>query len=133
MGRNAEPLGFLVLRLRMQSRLAVYFWEGSRALLEWALTRTISGLRKQATHKGDQRLPVAMMIGAYGGDHIGDAAILGGVLFRIHARHDPSGAVLMSQATRPWGAPDGMLDTPVGRNRRQEYLEGQRGSPGGVC
>ena len=61
--------------------------EGSRAVLEWASTKICSGFEeKHATRKGNQ-LPAAMMIGAYGGDHIGDAAILGGVLLRFKARH----------------------------------------------
>jgi hypothetical protein len=59
-----------------------------------------------------QRLPVAMMIGAYGGDHIGDAAILGGVLFRIHAAwHQPCGSD--ESASRPYPPSIRMLDTPV--------------------
>ena len=54
-----------------------------------------------------------MMIGAYGGDHIGDAAILGGVLFQIHARHGTSRAVLMSQRPDHTRHLVRMLDTPV--------------------
>jgi polysaccharide pyruvyl transferase WcaK-like protein len=87
--------------------------EGSRAVLEWASTKMCSGFeRKHAARKGD-RLPVAMMIGAYGGDHIGDAAILGGVLLRFKARHGTRRAYLMSQRPDHTQHLVRMLDTPV--------------------
>lgn len=37
-----------------------------------------------------------VIIGAYGGDHVGDAAILGGVLFALHARYGVKTALLLS-------------------------------------
>jgi polysaccharide pyruvyl transferase WcaK-like protein len=87
--------------------------EGSRAVLEWASTKICSGFEeKHATRKGNQ-LPAAMMIGAYGGDHIGDAAILGGVLLRFKARHGTRRAYLMSQRPDHTQHLVRMLDTPV--------------------
>lgn len=66
-------------------------------------------------HSGgeDPRMPFVLLIGAYGGEHIGDAAILGGVLYRIHKRHGTSRAILMTQ--RPYHTRHliPMLDVPV--------------------
>jgi polysaccharide pyruvyl transferase WcaK-like protein len=42
------------------------------------------------------RLDSAVIIGAYGGDHIGDAAILGGTLLGLHRRHGITRATVMS-------------------------------------
>jgi polysaccharide pyruvyl transferase WcaK-like protein len=41
-------------------------------------------------------LPRIVAIGAYGGDHIGDAAILGGVLLTLHRRHGTASATVCS-------------------------------------
>jgi hypothetical protein len=54
-----------------------------------------------------------LVIGAYGGDHIGDAAICGGVLRRLHERHGTSRAILMSQRPAHTSRLAGMLETPV--------------------
>lgn len=61
----------------------------------------------------DPKIETALLIGAYGGEHIGDAAILGGVLLRIHARHGTRRAILMTQ--RPYHTRHliPMLDVPV--------------------
>ncbi|SLN75912.1 polysaccharide pyruvyl transferase family protein [Ruegeria meonggei] len=61
----------------------------------------------------DPRMPHVLLIGAYGGEHIGDAAILGGVLYRIHKRHGTTRAILMTQ--RPYHTRHliPMLDVPV--------------------
>jgi len=58
-------------------------------------------------------MPFVLLIGAYGGEHIGDAAILGGVLHRIHTRHGTTRAILMTQ--RPYHTRHliPMLDVPV--------------------
>ncbi|MCA8890218.1 MAG: hypothetical protein KDA46_15385, partial [Parvularculaceae bacterium] len=45
----------------------------------------------------DARFAKVLLIGAYGGEHIGDAAILGGVLFRLNRKHGVSNAILMTQ------------------------------------
>jgi polysaccharide pyruvyl transferase WcaK-like protein len=60
-----------------------------------------------------ERLNSVVIIGAYGGDHIGDAAILGGTLLGLHKRYGISRATVMS------GRPDHTrkladgLSTPV--------------------
>ena len=61
----------------------------------------------------DPSMPFVLLIGAYGGEHIGDAAILGGVLHRIHARHGTTRAILMTQ--RPYHTRHliPMLEVPV--------------------
>lgn len=70
--------------------------DGDRALLKWARAMAPKPGRAQAIPQGAQ-LPVVLVIGAYGGDHIGDAAILGGVLLRVHRKHGTKKAILMSQ------------------------------------
>ena len=62
---------------------------------------------------GDLQIPAAMLIGAYGGEHIGDAAILGGVLHRIHARHGTRRAILMTQRPNHTRHLIPMLEVPV--------------------
>jgi polysaccharide pyruvyl transferase WcaK-like protein len=54
-----------------------------------------------------------VLIGAYGGDHIGDAAIVGGVLRRLNARHGTERAVLMSQRPTHTRHLVEMLDAPA--------------------
>jgi molybdenum cofactor biosynthesis enzyme MoaA/polysaccharide pyruvyl transferase WcaK-like protein len=44
----------------------------------------------------DQKIRRVVIIGAYGGEHVGDAAILGGVLRRLHERHGVEEAVVAS-------------------------------------
>ena len=70
--------------------------DGDRALLKWARAKAPRPGRSEPIAKGAP-LPVVLVIGAYGGDHIGDAAILGGVLLRVHRRHGTKKAILMSQ------------------------------------
>lgn len=69
--------------------------------------------RRPAGNATDPQIETALLIGAYGGEHIGDAAILGGVLLRIHARHGTRRAILMTQ--RPYHTRHliPMLDVPV--------------------
>jgi polysaccharide pyruvyl transferase WcaK-like protein len=54
-----------------------------------------------------------LVIGAYGGDHIGDTAIFGGVLLRIHERHGTTDAILVSQRPEHTRRLAAMLDVPV--------------------
>ena len=58
-------------------------------------------------------LPRVMLIGAYGGEHIGDLAILGGVLKRLHERNETRDAVLMTQRPAHTRHLVDMLDSPV--------------------
>ncbi len=68
--------------------------------------------RKDSVLEGTQ-IPYALLIGAYGGEHIGDIAILGGVLHRIHRRYGTSRAILMTQRPPHTRHLVPMLDTPV--------------------
>jgi polysaccharide pyruvyl transferase WcaK-like protein len=54
-----------------------------------------------------------LLIGAYGGEHIGDAAILGGVTFRIHQRYGATDAILMSQRPAHTRHLIPMIETPL--------------------
>lgn len=60
-----------------------------------------------------QEMPYVVLIGAYGGEHIGDAAILGGVLERIHAQHGTKRAILMTQRPTHTRHLMPMLEVPV--------------------
>ncbi|MGV6850111.1 MAG: polysaccharide pyruvyl transferase family protein [Marinibacterium sp.] len=75
------------------------------------------------TPRPDAQMENVLLIGAYGGEHIGDGAILGGVLYRIHARHGTKRAILMTQ--RPYHTRHliPMLDVPVDV-QVQEYTPG---------
>ncbi|MDB4973028.1 MAG: hypothetical protein JWN48_1369 [Myxococcaceae bacterium] len=53
------------------------------------------------------------IIGAYGGDHVGDAAILGGVVLGLHARYGVSTATVMSHRPAHTRRLIAGLDTPV--------------------
>lgn len=77
------------------------------------LAAGLKGLKPSAKMTNDPAMPFVLLIGAYGGEHIGDAAILGGVLRRINARHGTVRAILMTQ--RPYHTRHliPMLDTPV--------------------
>lgn len=85
--------------------------EGQKALLNWAITQA-TGHGRPADGAGRQ-LPSVLLIGAYGGEHIGDIAILGGVLFRIHRRYGTTRAILVSQRADHTRHLVPMLDTPV--------------------
>lgn len=84
-----------------------------RVGIEGHLRAGLKGFSPKAKRADDPVMKKVLLIGAYGGEHIGDAAILGGVLFRIHARHGTSEAILMTQ--RPYHTQHlmPMLDTPV--------------------
>lgn len=73
----------------------------------------LAAISPKAAEGPDPTIPHALLIGAYGGEHIGDAAILGGVLFRIHARHGTARATLMTQRPAHTRHLIKMLDTPV--------------------
>jgi polysaccharide pyruvyl transferase WcaK-like protein len=76
--------------------------------------------RAQMTARRKRRSPVrvpgqatAVLIGAYGGEHVGDAAILGGVLLRLHRSRGLRRAVVAStrpDRTRRWVS---CLELPV--------------------
>lgn len=82
---------------------------GTAGLLGHGLARLSPG----ATEGPDPAIHHALLIGAYGGEHIGDAAILGGVLFRIHQRHGTKRAILMTQRPEHTRHLVSMLETPI--------------------
>jgi polysaccharide pyruvyl transferase WcaK-like protein len=95
--------------------------EGVRGLLQWMGAKAAHRTGARRESDGARRLPTILMIGAYGGDHIGDTAILGGVLRRMHQRHGTTRAVLMSQRPAHTDHLVRMLDTPIAV-RVEEYL-----------
>ena len=88
--------------------------QGMRALGQWAGAMIVDTLRRDSRPPREKRLPCVMIIGAYGGEHIGDTAILGGVLFRVHRRYGTARAIVMSQRPNHTRHLVSMLDTPVG-------------------
>lgn len=88
-------------------------FDGTRALGHWAGALIANALRSNADAAHEKCLPCVLIIGAYGGEHIGDAAILGGVLFRIHRRYGTTRAIVMSQRPNHTRHLLPMLDTPV--------------------
>lgn len=104
----SEPGAARLLR-RARDLLEVLV-EGSRALLEWALAR-VGRPGRESSESG--ALGRVLVIGAYGGEHIGDTAILGGVLQRVHRRYGTTRAILMSQRARHTRHLVPMLETPV--------------------
>jgi len=85
-------------RLKMQAAdMSEVLLAGDRALLKWVRSQPSLTLRPPPVLGPDSRLRKVVVIGAYGGEHIGDMAILGGVLLRVHRRFGVSDAILMSQ------------------------------------
>jgi len=103
----------------LPGEVAVVIGEGLRATAEWMKT-VAGGHRRDADSM--RSLPRVLIIGAYGGEHIGDAAILGGVLLRIHRRYGTRQAILMSQRPEHTRHLVPMLDTPVSVTV-EEYLQ----------
>lgn len=99
--------------------VAGVFAEGLRAVAQWTAT-ALSGRAGRPRSLGPVSLPRVLVIGAYGGDHIGDTAIVGGVLCRIHKRYQTRSAILVSQRPAHTGRLVAMLDLPV-RIRVEEY------------
>jgi len=85
--------------------------EGSYALAQWMRARFAHPPRAGGPAAG-RPLERVLLIGAYGGEHIGDAAILAGVLFRIHRRRGTTAAIVMSQRPGHTRHLLAMLDTP---------------------
>jgi polysaccharide pyruvyl transferase WcaK-like protein len=95
--------------------------EGIRAIAHWVMT-AIAGRATPERDAGQRTLTRVLVIGAYGGDHIGDTAILGGVLLRMHRRYGTRQAILMSQRPEHTARLVAMLDIPVGVDV-QEYRQ----------
>lgn len=88
-------------------------FDGLRAVLQWTITQGTAPLRRRKRAAPNDQFIDVMIIGAYGGEHIGDAAILGGVLNRIHHRYGTTRAILMSQRPAHTHHLVRMLDVPV--------------------
>ncbi len=86
--------------------------EGIRALMRWLVPSLGAGLLNPGAPVGP-KLRHVLVIGAYGGDHIGDTAIFGGVLLRMHRRYGTQSAVLVSQRPAHTRRLVEMLDSPV--------------------
>jgi polysaccharide pyruvyl transferase WcaK-like protein len=61
----------------------------------------------------DSGIETALLIGQYGGEHVGDAAILGGVLFHLHRDYGTSKAHLLSHRPEHTQRLVNGLQTPV--------------------
>lgn len=86
--------------------------DGGRALSQWMRAAVAGRTRPRPPGEAGRRFARVLLIGAYGGEHIGDAAILGGVLFRINRRYGTTEAILMSQRPAHTRHLIPMLDTP---------------------
>ena len=94
--------------------IASVLFDGVRATAQWGVARG----KTLGRRRGDVRPPNSshhrvLVLGAYGGEHIGDTAILGGVLLRMHQRHGVAQAVLMTQRPAHTQRLVRMLDLPV--------------------
>jgi polysaccharide pyruvyl transferase WcaK-like protein/MoaA/NifB/PqqE/SkfB family radical SAM enzyme len=76
--------------------------------LSLGLRALVSILRSLLLHPlgiNDQRFSTAMIIGAYGGEHVGDAAILGGVILRLQRKFEINKIIVNSfrpDRTKRW-------------------------------
>jgi polysaccharide pyruvyl transferase WcaK-like protein len=96
--------------------------EGCRAIGQWLRTALAGKARSQRTAGAVSALPRVLVIGAYGGDHIGDTAIVGGVLLRMHHRYRTNTAIIVSQRADHTRRLVQMLDVPV-RVSVEEYRQ----------
>jgi polysaccharide pyruvyl transferase WcaK-like protein len=87
--------------------------DGVRAARQWSVAKIKRSLISKTEARTIDSLNRVAIIGAYGGEHIGDTAILGGVLTRIHQRHGVGHAVLLSQRPAHSRHLVSMLDVPV--------------------
>ena len=87
--------------------------EGLRAMGQWAITALAGKAGGRTDEERERTLPRVLVIGAYGGDHIGDTAIVGGVLLRMHRRYGTRQAILVSQRPGHTARLAAMLDVPV--------------------
>ena len=101
---NAEPELPLGVDFRQVVRV---FYRAGRALATELVTR------RRRIGKQGFCIQRPVLIGAYGGDHVGDAAILGGILLRLNAHHGVRQAVLASFRPRHTQRFVKCLDIPV--------------------
>src|SRR6185436_9916645 len=86
--------------------------DGSLAAAEWIRGGVTDLMRARPPVNAGQRFDKVLLIGAYGGEHIGDAAILGGVLLRLNRSYGTTEATVMSQRPVHTRHLLSMLDTP---------------------
>ena len=118
----AAPAATAPSRGAVLADMAGVVGEGVRALLQWLRAQAAPADPCGVAAGAPARLPRVLVIGAYGGEHIGDAAILGGVLFRMHRRFGTTHAILMSQRPHHTRHLIPMLDVPV-TVRVEEYRQ----------
>jgi polysaccharide pyruvyl transferase WcaK-like protein len=119
-GLNAREEGFLEdFRLRFLNE-AIATADGPGPLSDDALSyaRSLAGMAASGGLPRSRltvpdRLGSAVLIGAYGGDHVGDAAILGGVLLGLHRDHGITRACILSQRPGHTARLAAALETPV--------------------
>ena len=95
------------------------------AAIGYARSRLLPVVAKRGSapsYSPEMPIASALLIGANGCDHIGDAAILGGVLLRLHRRHGTQKAVLMTQRVAHTKHLVAMLETPVSVEVREYTL-----------
>lgn len=95
---------------RVAARLPELATKAATTAAAYALPSPPIALRPRASGSSGAK---AVIIGCYGGEHVGDAAILGGVLLRLHRNHGLTEAVVLSSRpdrTEGWA---NQLDTPV--------------------
>jgi polysaccharide pyruvyl transferase WcaK-like protein len=87
----------LVQRESLSQKNSLFFKENWALLLDIInITLRIPYLLKKPTPIESVGIKTALLIGMYGGEHVGDAAILGGVLFRLHNEFGTTHAELLS-------------------------------------
>ncbi len=92
-------------RLIKRCRIAASFFTIGPILLLNSRKFTYKKPALYATESGSHQVKTALLIGCYGGEHVGDAAILGGVLMRLHDDFEvkkASVASFRSDRTRRW-------------------------------
>lgn len=99
---NPILLIFETFRMSNIGKFSLKFFEGLIWLLRAILALSINyavNLKpndNQIDNKAMKKSNSAIVIGAYGGEHVGDAAILGGVLLRLKEKYSVTSAIIAS-------------------------------------
>lgn len=120
-------VGPQAIRGRQQRQGLDFVREATGVLFDGArahLLRLFTPKKRDIKSVAAAQFKKVLLIGAYGGEHIGDAAILGGVAFRLRARHGVTQAILMSQRPDHTRHLIPMIETPVEIEVR-EYLHSE--------
>jgi polysaccharide pyruvyl transferase WcaK-like protein len=89
--------------------VAHVLWDG----VQGHVLRSMVGIARGNDALKGRSFGKVLLIGAYGGEHIGDTAILGGVLCRLHERFGTRQAILLTQRLAHTRHLLHMLDCPV--------------------